>query len=107
LFLAIGSYGLLTGEAADLATRAGILRIATAEAGVERVNESLTMHFGPDDVLAALSLDFRNDLTADEVEQTVSRIEAAIRREFPHVRRSFVEAQSLAAHAQAQLAGPA
>lgn len=103
-FLAYESQSLLTGESADPETRAGIERIASAEPGVERVNQALTMHFGPNEVLVALSLDFRDSLSAREVENAVSHIERVIKEAFPHVRRVFVEAQSFAAHAQAMKA---
>jgi cation diffusion facilitator family transporter len=97
-FLASESHSLLTGEAADPDTRQGIEQLAAAEAGVERINQALTMHFGPNEVLVALSLDFQDSLSAQEVERTVTRIERAIKQEFPHVRRIFIEAQSFAAH---------
>jgi RNase P/RNase MRP subunit p30 len=60
------------------------------------------MHFGPMDVLAVLSLDFENALTADDVETAVSGIERQIKREYPVVRRIFVEAQSREGHRRAQ-----
>lgn len=101
IFLAVESHSLLTGEAADPETRGGIQRLASAEPGVERINQALTMHFGPNEILVALSLDFQDTLTAREVEQTVTRIERAIKRDYPHVRRIFIEAQSFAAHLRA------
>ncbi|HEY0206552.1 MAG TPA: cation diffusion facilitator family transporter [Acetobacteraceae bacterium] len=102
-FLARECKGLMMGEAADPATRAGLRRIAAANTGVVGVNEVLTMHFGPADVLAVLSLDFENALTAGDVEAAVGSIERQIKREFPVVRRIFVEAQSREGHLQAQL----
>jgi cation diffusion facilitator family transporter len=101
-FLAWECKGLLMGEAADPATRAGLRRIAASNPGVVAVNEVLTMHFGPVDVLAVLSLDFENALTADDVETAVSGIERQIKREYPVVRRIFVEAQSREGHRRAQ-----
>ena len=92
----------MMGEAADPATCAGLRRIAAANTGVVGVNEVLTMHFGPADVLAVLSLDFENALSAGDVETAVGSIERQIKREFPVVRRIFVEAQSREGHLQAQ-----
>ncbi len=94
-FLAIESQSLLTGEAANRATREGIDRIARAEAGVLGVNEALTMHFGPSDILVALSLEFEDALPATGVERAVTEIERRIKTSFPAVTRVFVEAQSL------------
>jgi cation diffusion facilitator family transporter len=94
VFLAIESQSLLTGESADRGTREGIERIAKAQAGVIGVNEALTMHFGPNDVFVALSLEFRDSLSAADVETTVTRIERTIKAQHPAVTRVFVEAQS-------------
>ena len=93
-FLAYESQSLLTGEAASHETRIGINRIARAEPGVVGLNQALTMHFGPNDVLVALSLDFDDALAAGEVERTVTRIERAIKQAHPDVTRVFIEAQS-------------
>ncbi len=101
-FLARECKGLMMGEAADPATRDGLRRIATDAPGITGVNEVLTMHFGPADVLAVLSLDFEDALTARDVETAVSGIERRIKTEFPAVRRIFVEAQSRDGHLQAQ-----
>ena len=93
-FLAHESQSLLTGEAASHETRININRIARAEPGVVGLNQALTMHFGPNDVLVALSLDFDDALPAGEVERTVTRIERAIKQAHPDVTRVFIEAQS-------------
>ena len=98
-FLARECKGLLMGEAADPATRAGLRRIAASNSGVVAVNEVLTMHFGPMDVLAVLSLDFENALTADDVEIAVSGIEQQIKREYPiDENRILVRGFSMAVH---------
>lgn len=98
-FLAFETQSLLTGEAADPATRQGIAALAGAEPGVVGLNDLRTMHFGPTEILVALSLDFRDDLTAAEVENTVARLEHRIRAAYPQAGRIYVEAQSLASHA--------
>lgn len=103
-FLAVESQSLLTGEAADPDTRRGIEAIARAEPGVMGLNDARTMHFGPNEILVALSLDFRNDLSAAEVEDTVARLEHRIRAAYPQAGRIYVEAQSLASHAAVRAA---
>ena len=69
-----------------------------SEPGVVRLNEALTMHFGPQDVLVALSLDFDDAILAGRVEGTVTSIERRIKAAHPEVTRVFVEAQSFDAH---------
>lgn len=103
-FLAFESQSLLTGEAADPDTRAGIAEIARGETGVDGLNDCRTMHFGPNEILVALSLDFRNDLTAGEVEDAVARLESRIRAAYPQAGRIYVEAQSFASHAAVRAA---
>ena len=81
---------------------------ARAEAGVDGLNDCRTMHFGPNEILVAMSVDFRDDLTASDVEDTVARLEHAIRAAYPQAGRIYVEAQSFASHAavrQAVIAG--
>lgn len=96
--LAFECKGLLIGEAASPDTVAAIRKAAGGQSGVEAVNEVLTMHLGPEDILVNLSLDFANDLSAEQVETTISGLEQAIRHSFPQVKRIFIEAQSAEAH---------
>jgi len=97
-FLAFECQSLLTGEGVDPEVRTDIRRIAMSEPGVVRLNEALTMHFGPQDVLVALSLDFDDAILAGRVEGTVTSIERRIKAAHPEVTRVFVEAQSFDAH---------
>lgn len=101
-FLAWECQSLLTGEGAAPEVQASIRAIAMAEPAVVRPNEVLTMHFGPQDVLVALSLDFDDRRTAAEVEAVVSRIERRIKAAHPEVTRVFVEAQDREAHRRAE-----
>ena len=97
-FLAFECQSLLTGEGVDPEVQAEIRGIAMSEPGVVRLNEALTMHFGPQDVLVALSLDFDDAILAGRVEGTVTSIERRIKAAHPEVTRVFVEAQSFDAH---------
>lgn len=68
-------------------------QMALAADGVERLNEIRSMHFGPRDVLVVISLDFRNDMTAGQVEIVVSTLERQIKQTYPEVTRVCIEAQ--------------
>jgi cation diffusion facilitator family transporter len=98
VLLAYETKGLLIGEAASPKVVAGIETLLEREAGIERVNELLTMHLGPRDVLVNLSLDFDDSLSAAEVEALVSGLEDRIKSGFPEVTRVSIEAQSWMAH---------
>lgn len=98
VILAYETKGLLIGEGADPAVVARIRRVAQDDDRIERVNEILTTHMGPADVLLNLSLDFRDRLSSSEVENAISAMERQIKTEFPTVSRIFIEAQSWQAH---------
>ena len=58
VLLVIETKGLLIGEAADPRLVERITLIVGKEPEVQRVNEVLTMHLGPHDVLLNLSVEF-------------------------------------------------
>ena len=95
VLLAYETKGLLIGEGADPETLREIRRLAESDAAVERVNRALTMYFGPHTVLLAMDLQFRKDLSAATLEQTVDRLEETIRRRYPDVKHIFIESDSL------------
>ena len=100
VFLAIEVKGLLVGEAADprleKTVREGVADIDEIIA----VNELRTLHLGPTDVLLTISVDFRDGVVSQRIEEIVSEIERRVRRRFTIVRRVFVEVQSQSGHAK-------
>lgn len=101
-FMSIEIKGLIVGEAANPKVLAGIEAILSGEVGPRgpliAINEVRTMHLGPEDVLVAASVDAIDGLPAEEVEAVTSRLERAIKREYPQVRRLYIETQSVAGH---------
>ncbi len=97
-FLAYECQSLLTGESVAPETRRSILGIVNAQPGIRHLNELRTMHFGPNDVLVALSIDFDPELQVRQFAKTVTRIERETKRRHPEVMHIFVEAQSFEAH---------
>jgi len=93
-WLAHETHGLLIGESAGPEAAAAIREIAAREPGVERVNEVLTLHMGPDFILVNLSVDFADALPAGEVEAAVARMDTRIKQALPDVRRVFIEAEA-------------
>lgn len=100
--LAYECKGLLIGEGASATVVRGIRRIVREQDGIKAINEVLTMHLGPNDVLANLSLDFADGIDADRVEASISALEQAIKAAYPEVTRIFIEAQSTAGHRRAK-----
>jgi cation diffusion facilitator family transporter len=101
-FLARESMKLLIGEGADPALRASICRIAAAIPGIERVNGLFTTHLGPHQIVAALSLEFRDELNVQAVEAAVGRIEDEIRKTHPEIVTLFVKPQTPAGYNRAR-----
>lgn len=96
--LAYESKGLLIGEGALPETVESIRRRARAHRHVNRVNEVLTMHMGPFEILVNLSLDFDSGMDAEDVETAIAEVERDIKTRHPEVSRIFIEAQDWAAH---------
>jgi len=94
IFLAYESKGLLIGEGVDPATLADICEIVNAHDAVARVVNARSMHFGPQDVLLALDVNFKGELTSDQVAETIDKLEARIRERHPEITRIFIEAKS-------------
>ncbi|MBN9530166.1 MAG: cation diffusion facilitator family transporter [Alphaproteobacteria bacterium] len=93
ILLARETKGLLIGEAADPAVERSILELAAADKGVERVNGALTVHMSPDQVVVNLSVEFHDDLSADEMELAVERMERRISEAHAQVSAVFVRPQ--------------
>jgi cation diffusion facilitator family transporter len=98
VFLAYESRDLLVGESADADVVRRIRELAEADPAVERVWRPLTMHFGPDQVLLNIDIEFRPDLSASDVTAAVDRLETSIRKDQPRIKRIFIEAESLKGH---------
>jgi len=94
-FLVYESRDLLVGESADEEVVQSIYKVAEADPAVVGVSRPLTMHFGPEQVLLNLDIEFRPNLSASEVTAAVDRLEKRIRAKRPNVKRIFIEAQSL------------
>jgi len=93
--LAVETKDLLIGEAALPEVVEKIRFLAGSVSEVDAVNEVLTLHMGPEYILANLSLDFRNDCSASEVEQAVADLDAAIKFQLPSVKKVFIEAEAM------------
>ncbi|MCR5888409.1 cation diffusion facilitator family transporter [Hymenobacter sp. J193] len=97
VFLVSRTKGLLVGEGVDEETLAGLQEIARSQPEVEHISPPLTMYLGPQDVMMALDVEFRNELTAVQVEHAIDRLQDAIKARYPYVRRIFVEAKAVSA----------
>ena len=98
IWLAHETKGLLIGESAQTEVRREMVKFVRTESAVERVNELATLQMGPEYILVTMSLEFRDGLETDQLEQTITRLNDGLRERFPSVKRVFIEAESWAAH---------
>jgi len=92
--------GLLIGESAGREVRARIRSIVRGNAAVESLSELLTLHMGPENLLVTLSLEFRDGLTLEQVEEEVACLNEEIKEAIPAVSRLFIESESRRRHSE-------
>lgn len=93
IWLAYETKGLLIGESANHTVVQEIKAIVNDQPSIEHVNEVLTMHMGPDFILANISADFTDGETADQIESTIAAIDRAVKDSHPEIKRVFIEAE--------------
>ena len=93
IWLAYETKGLLIGESANRSVITAIREILQAGDHIEHVNEILTMHMGPDYILANISVDFNDNISADEIEKSIAEIDVKIKQQHPQIKRIFIEAE--------------
>lgn len=98
LLLAVESKGLLIGEGATAETVASIREITNNDPAVEKVIKLLTLHFGPQEILLNLEINFVDDLETEELAIAVERLESSIRTKHSEIQNIFIEAKSISAN---------
>jgi cation diffusion facilitator family transporter len=91
LVLARESKDLLIGEPARPELAAAVLRTACEVDGIERAQVVFSVHLAPQQVVIALSLEFRDDMTANDIEAAVDVLEARIQERHADVIAVFVK----------------
>ena len=94
LWLAFETKGLLIGESANIHVVNGIKKITRTYEKIEHVNEVLTIHMGPEFILVNISVEFKDEATATEIEDAVSQLDAEIKKEYENVKRIFIEGEA-------------
>jgi cation diffusion facilitator family transporter len=98
ILLARESKGLLVGESTDPETTQAVRSLALDDPAVSDVLRLLTLHFGPNEVLLNIEIQFQPDLSGADLAQAVERLERSIRDQHPAISNIFVEAKALAEH---------
>lgn len=93
IWLAVETKGLLIGEGANKEVIDSIRRITEAFEEVEKVNELLTMHMGPEFILVNISIRFKRGQLTRQLETVIQELDSAIKAEHEIVKRIFIEAE--------------
>jgi cation diffusion facilitator family transporter len=94
IFLARESKGLLIGERADPELEADILDCAGRDPAILKANGVITVHLAPDQIVASLSAEFCDNVSADDIEACVERLERQLAERRQQVTVLFVKPQS-------------
>lgn len=105
VLLILESRGLLIGEGIDKTTARAVRDMVEQDAAVIRSGYPLTMYLGPEEVLMTLDVEFDSAMPAQQVFESVRRIEAAIKARFDRVKRIYIESNPHAVQAQAKRLG--
>ncbi|MFP6630046.1 MAG: cation diffusion facilitator family transporter [Myxococcota bacterium] len=89
--LATEMRSLLIGEAATIEDREAIRQSLSQTPSVERVIHMRTQHFGPDQLLVALKVQFEADLTTEGIVDGINDAERRIRERVPAAKLVFIE----------------
>ncbi len=89
------SQSLLIGEGVAGATLAALRGIVEREAAVASVARLSTVYLGPEQIVLAIELRFRDGTPLAEIRATLARIKAAIGDRYPRIRRIFIDTASI------------
>ena len=95
IWLARETKGLLIGESANREVVAEIRRLADSYREIERVSEVLTMHVGPENILANISVDIACDVPRSRAHAIMDELDVRIKRSDARVKRAFIESQNV------------
>jgi len=88
--LARETKSLIAGEAASPRIIEGIREMVGAAPAVAGIRDLRTLHLGAENILVALSIEFAEAASLDEIESTLDDLDRRIRDRFPDVRHLFL-----------------
>ncbi|MEF2073612.1 cation diffusion facilitator family transporter [Consotaella aegiceratis] len=107
-FLARETLSLITGESASREVIHEVRTVLAEDPRVVHVQDLLTMHLGPSDILVAVSIDFDDAMTSPEIEAAAHDLTAKLQAARPEITRVFLRPVSAkTASADAALSGAA
>jgi cation diffusion facilitator family transporter len=89
--LARESKGLLIGERADPRLSDAVRQAFDARLEVTRVQEVVTIHFAPDKVFVAASVDFEDAVAVGVIERLIEETELRLRQQWPQIASVYIK----------------
>ena len=91
LLLVRESRSLLMGEPPSRKTLRKIITLTEADPSILKVKKHYSIYLAPEEIVLQLIASFRKELTTEEITDTIKRVSARIRKEFPRVKQIFIE----------------
>jgi cation diffusion facilitator family transporter len=95
IFLAREITSLLLGESADPKLEQAIEQLAIDDPNVDKMLRLLSIQQGPNEIVAAMKLKFRDGLDTKQLVDAINSFEVELKKRVPEVRWSFVEPDHL------------
>jgi divalent metal cation (Fe/Co/Zn/Cd) transporter len=95
VFLAYETRTLLVGETASKEVVDKIKSIIESDPDTRAVDRPMTMHLGPKQILLTIHVSFVPNITTQQLEAAIDRLERRIRDMFPEIKQIFIEVDSL------------
>lgn len=88
--LARETLSLMTGESATAEILDATRAVLEGDPRMRDIQELLSLHLGPRNILLAISIDFRDELSGAEVESAARELTEALMRTHPSIKRVFL-----------------
>ena len=94
-FFAVECKGLLIGEGLGEKNLAKVTGVLERSEKITAFRKPLSLFMGPQEVLLTLDVNFKDELTADDIELAIDQLENDIKSEVPLINRIYIEAESI------------
>lgn len=89
------SKGLLVGESAHAEIVKGVYTLINEEPAVSTLYYPLTMHLAPEEILLAIDVQFKTEMTMDQLFENINHLENRIKEKYPSIKKIYIEAKNL------------
>lgn len=89
------SKGLLVGESAHADIVKGVYELINDEPAVSTLYYPLTMHLAPQEILLAIDVQFKTEMTMEQLFENINHLEIKIKEKYPSIKKIYIEAKNL------------